>query len=995
MPMQQPVAAFSRLVVLALLATTAVAQAQPFYLVADINRTPLNEEGSAPESVTIAGGIEYFAADDGLHGRELWRTDGTTSGTLLVKDIAPGEGSSYPSSMLAFGDTLVFIAQREPYWCALWRSDGTDAGTIPLSPHSFCDTFFGVGAPTVPPPVVLHGTVYAAIGNELWRSDGTPAGTTLVRRIDGASYRGISGLSAAAGRLFFQIDDGLHGNEPWTSDGTSDGTHLLSDLSPGEDGTVVVLNPPPAFVDFQGRAYFATSPNGSDASVWSSDGTEGGTRRELDSFGQLTPPALGPSPRLVLTGAGLFAVVPLPFPPSPSAAPIELWFTSGTEFGFVREFFPGRFRDDLAVAGSALYFPYRDESGLHLWRSDGTPEGTRAFAQFEPNAVGRNPERLQGIGDELFFTAEDADHGVEAWVTDGTEDGTRLAADIVPGEGGSAPEWLSRQRSARGHLLLSANDGVHGRELHAFDLAGARLVRNINDPSGRNHGAVDSLRSPPLSLGSTVLFAAEDGESRRFWRSDGSSGGTFPLFDTGPPFYGPVVVLGGSLYLNSAEGVLATDGSTDGMRRIGDISVRTSGAIPPLAATLGSTYYFGSNRELWLLDARDDSLRSLGSIEGTAQQFAVAGGRVFFTTGYAVWTSDGTQGGTFLLRSFPPSFELPQNLRMRDLIAVGRRLFFAVDERVLWTSDGKTPTVRSSFDFEAATGATIQRLHPLPHGALVRSEHAFFFTDGTAANTIQLLDLGEQWTTGGFDPIPLANGLLFFVYLPETGYEPWFTDGTPEGTRMLELVPGTTGMNGFGIVQAPVRVDDDVYMAVGTSEQTFELWRTDGTVPGTSLVREFEALVTFGEYHLLGFTPVRNGLLFSPLTAHGRELWITDGTSEGTRMLQDIAPGALSSSSGVYWPHSIAVTRGRVYAYADDTLTGMELWSARVEDLALPCRGDCDGSGTVTVDELIGGVRARLSQGSVSACPLMDRDASGTLSAAELRTAIRTALRGC
>jgi ELWxxDGT repeat protein len=35
------------------------------------------------------GDTLYFAADDGSHGTELWRTDGTRAGTWLVKDINP------------------------------------------------------------------------------------------------------------------------------------------------------------------------------------------------------------------------------------------------------------------------------------------------------------------------------------------------------------------------------------------------------------------------------------------------------------------------------------------------------------------------------------------------------------------------------------------------------------------------------------------------------------------------------------------------------------------------------------------------------------------------------------------------------------------------------------------------------------------------------------------------------------------------------------------
>src|SRR5688500_14331747 len=49
---------------------------------------------SNPESLVDAGGTLYFSADDGVHGTELWKTDGTAAGTGLVKDIQPGIAGS-------------------------------------------------------------------------------------------------------------------------------------------------------------------------------------------------------------------------------------------------------------------------------------------------------------------------------------------------------------------------------------------------------------------------------------------------------------------------------------------------------------------------------------------------------------------------------------------------------------------------------------------------------------------------------------------------------------------------------------------------------------------------------------------------------------------------------------------------------------------------------------------------------------------------------------
>jgi ELWxxDGT repeat protein len=74
----------------------------------------------------------FFVADNGVLGSELWRTDGTAEGTVLVKDIAAGDASSQPASLTAVGSTVYFTADDGVFGPWLWSTDGTAAGTAPI-----------------------------------------------------------------------------------------------------------------------------------------------------------------------------------------------------------------------------------------------------------------------------------------------------------------------------------------------------------------------------------------------------------------------------------------------------------------------------------------------------------------------------------------------------------------------------------------------------------------------------------------------------------------------------------------------------------------------------------------------------------------------------------------------------------------------------------------------------------------------------------------------
>ena len=228
--------------------------------------------GSSPYDLTAVNGTILFAAYDPVHGQELWRSDGTTAGTLLVKDLSPGPAHSSPSALLNVNGTLYFRATDVANGTELWASDGTQAGTRLVK-----DIFPGAESSSPDNLTAVNGTLFftanhPATGMELWRSDGTAPGTTLVKDIvAGTGSSNATGLVSMNGVVLFAADDGASGNELWKSDGTAAGTVRVKDIEPGPDSSY-----PSYQTSLGGTLYFAAQADGW-SSLWKSDGTDAGT----------------------------------------------------------------------------------------------------------------------------------------------------------------------------------------------------------------------------------------------------------------------------------------------------------------------------------------------------------------------------------------------------------------------------------------------------------------------------------------------------------------------------------------------------------------------------------------------------------------------------------------------------------------------------------------------------------------------------------------------
>lgn len=244
---------------------------QTMSLLADIRTDASVNPSSHPEALVAAGDYLYFTANDIENGRELWRTDGTAGGTVLVRDIFPGSASSNPESLVAVGDRLYFSADDGLHGVELWRSDGTFEGTameMEINLHGSSNpkhlTVFG--------EMLLFSAFSPDTGEEPWIVVPGKLPEALKHIAEGARSSSPAGFTVWREHVYFQADDGVHGMELWRTDGTTAGTVMVRD----------VINAPfePVSMKQHGvyndMLYFAADGAGLGTELWSLD--VGGTR---------------------------------------------------------------------------------------------------------------------------------------------------------------------------------------------------------------------------------------------------------------------------------------------------------------------------------------------------------------------------------------------------------------------------------------------------------------------------------------------------------------------------------------------------------------------------------------------------------------------------------------------------------------------------------------------------------------------------------------------
>ena len=419
------------------------------------------------------GGILYFTADDGVHGNELWRSDGTVGGTWMVIDLSPPMCSTCtnPDSdirELVAGDENLFFASNvmsngaPDFIRELFVSDGTEDGT-----ELVIDLF---NCPTQSGNVVFD---YDGV-NSLLAIPGSSLGQ------NGQDKVIFSGFSCS------MVNWVCFGEEVWMSDGSTVGTIEIANIRLGDtpfqtaDGQGVMIDSvgsqPRNFFQSEDRIYFTADDNVSGREVWKVNLTQ------------------------ISSGATLIKNI-----------------NSGSDdsinFGTVTEF---------TQIGEHIYFTADDGiNGAELWKTNGFGLGTLLVSNIALNESS-NPKHLTPVNDTLYFSADDGNNGEELWMSDGTESGTVMVIDINLGS--SNPTQLTAVGNT---LYFVANSGIYGAELWMSDgtSSGTVMVIDINS------GTSGSDPTQFTVVDNTLYFVANGGQGAELWMSDGTESGTVMVID--------------------------------------------------------------------------------------------------------------------------------------------------------------------------------------------------------------------------------------------------------------------------------------------------------------------------------------------------------------------------------------------------------------------------------------------------------------------------------
>ncbi|CAN5655402.1 hypothetical protein BH10BAC3_BH10BAC3_04520 [soil metagenome] len=858
-----------------------------FHLTKDINTIsdsdPRNILDNSHSSFAMLNNVCFFSADDGIHGGELWKSDGTVAGTYLVNDIYPGIDGSDIREITAANGLIFFSAFTEENGYEPWISDGTTAGT-----HLLKDIKVGADRSSPKEFVAVNSEVFFAvddyaINTQLWKTDGTDAGTVMVKDLvaSGIGYN-MSQLTACNDLLYFAAGTGSAGFQLFRSDGTNAGTSQVKQIV-----NYGYYTGPMQLTPVNNKLFFSID-DGTGRKLLVTDGTEIGTtyapgngnvfmQAESMDYSNAKPFKLIGNDLFIAgytvnEGSGLYKYN------VSGASQIELVKDLTALNNVVDYIVP----NDITIVNDRLYFKVISYvNGLHdeLWVSNGAADNTQIVKTFAP---GENINSFLKFGSNLYFVKTDNVYGTELWKTNGTETGTVLVKDINAGAGSSTPDYLT---VCSGKLLFQAADYIIGSELWQSDLTsgGTSLLKDINVTSTESSYA-GALYKSIVSTGDGVIFnAMTPAFGAELYKSDGTEAGTVMLNDIAPgsdwSYPNSFLYKNKATYFQANEltayitgnykgvAIYKSNGQSSGLQRVTaylNLDKYSFRIINFNVTDRGEVYFILYNHsnfeyELWYSNGTETSATMLKTGLYYGNYIVTVGNLAFFVAGddehgFELWKSDGTMHGTKMVNDINPG------------------------------SDGSYPYSLVSYK------------NKLFFGAFDGNNYSFWTSDGTEKHTTQIKNIEPSYydyeENYREEKYCISDGSLYFTGIDyakgEVGL--WKTNGTEAGTSLVKNInPG-----GSGYLYNLTDVNGTLFFTGNDGIHGEGLWKSNGKPAGTVFVKEITPYPLEDYGHFNGLCNAGGKLYFLNYSTYPAALWSSDGTAGNTKQVEDEGLNGLS-----------------------------------------------------------------------------------------------------
>ncbi|MEL6653685.1 MAG: hypothetical protein AAFQ87_23055, partial [Bacteroidota bacterium] len=585
------------------------------------------------ELASTANGVVFTALNYDI-GLELWFSDGTATGTYLLKDIVPGYRPSNPQRLTTVGDRVFFLAATDSAGVELWQTDGTATGTQMVK-----DINPGPGdtriQELIPYKDGLAFTIFTPNQLGLWYSDGTDAGTNLITH---------SITNPTLATFLKQIDQDLY----FTTTSNQQ-IHLWRTNLQQTDSLVSLGGVPLPTINanhyfrFQNDYYYHQhSFDGADTLRLFRTDSAFSTRILVQEF----PTTITSINALHTTANRIIMNLRYLFNGS------ELWSSDGNTAQFVFQNASTTPRT-IAKIDSILLLDFFDGQ---IYRTNGTTAGTYSLGEFfiKQNSF-RSPSRssIQRLGNQLYMYGylNGASIGDELYATD-LSNGISLVKDVEPAPLGAN---LNQLTPLGDKMIFTANSFVGNNEIWVSEGDSASTLELIDPTPGFEYfsnGDSIGIGSNPtkfLAHNGQLYFAARDSFLQlgifsyfyRLWRTDGTPSGTQRLDSI-------EVVVGNSVGLN---GMINRHNHIIFNNKI----IFGGGASPssPFGLELYS-YDLSTNQTELLADIYPGMIGSF-SYSSIPQHFTVVGNEVFMVAnseneGNELWKTDGTSAGTQMVK---------------------------------------------------------------------------------------------------------------------------------------------------------------------------------------------------------------------------------------------------------------------------------------------------------------------------------------------------------